>query len=390
MIAASLDPQAEILIVDDLPANLRLLSQLLTEHGYRVRAAASGGRALESVRAAPPDLILLDIRMPEMDGFTVCRELKADPRSAHVPVIFISALDEIQEKVRAFNAGGLDYITKPFQVEEVLARVETHLTLRRLQERLEIANRRFHRELDLAGKIQSSILPGEMPQISGWDFTASLRPARETCGDFYDLFVLEDGRLGLLIADVVDKGAAAALLMAVSWDSLNTCACQGVENPHQVLTQANQRLLQRLEGVIFLTVFYGILDPTSGELVYANAGHVPPLHLTRQGEIHRLIRTGMPVGVKADCAWEMKSVHLSAGDSLILYTDGVTDAEGADGDFFGETRLLSAVGELASQPLAHQAAAQIRDRLLARIEAFVQETSPYDDIALLIVHRQGD
>ena len=122
-----------ILIVDDTPHNLRLLSQMLSEHGYQVRAALNGPRALAAVQATPPDLILLDIMMPEMDGYEVCNRLKADERTRDIPVLFISALNETEDKVKGFVAGALDYITKPFQLEEVLARVETHLKLSRLQ-----------------------------------------------------------------------------------------------------------------------------------------------------------------------------------------------------------------------------------------------------------------
>jgi signal transduction histidine kinase len=133
---ASLD----ILIVDDTPANLRLLSQLLTERGYRVRAALNGPRAIEAAQAQVPDLILLDIMMPEMDGYAVCERLKAQPRTRDVPVIFLSALGEADDKVRAFAVGGVDYVTKPFEPREVMARVQTHLTLRSLTRRLETAN----------------------------------------------------------------------------------------------------------------------------------------------------------------------------------------------------------------------------------------------------------
>ena len=142
-----------ILIVDDTPANLRLLAQMLTEQGYGVRAVTSGARALASARAAPPDLVLLDIKMPDLNGYEVCEQLKADPRTQNIPVIFISALDEIQDKVQAFAVGGVDYITKPFQFKEVLARTETHLSLRKLQNQLRDANRKMEQELALAGKV---------------------------------------------------------------------------------------------------------------------------------------------------------------------------------------------------------------------------------------------
>ena len=190
----------DILVVDDMPSNLRLLSQTLAEKGYGVRTVTSGLRALESARTSPPDLILLDVRMPDMDGYEVCAQLKKDERTAQIPIIFISALDQVEDKVQAFQFGGVDYITKPFQVEEVLARTETHLSLRRLQESLENINQRMQREFMLAGAVQSSFLPSEMPKIPSWQLAASLRSARETSGDFYDIIQLPNGLFGLLIA----------------------------------------------------------------------------------------------------------------------------------------------------------------------------------------------
>jgi len=126
-----------ILVVDDTLANLRFLSKTLTEQGYKVRGVGNGTRALKAAQLEPPDLVLLDIKMPKMDGYEVCQKLKADERTQPIPVIFLSALDELDNKIKAFEVGGIDYITKPFQAEEVLARVETHLALRNLQKQLE-------------------------------------------------------------------------------------------------------------------------------------------------------------------------------------------------------------------------------------------------------------
>ncbi len=161
--------EASILVVDDTRANLRLLTEILSNQGYHVRPAPGGSRALSAARSNPPDLILLDIMMPEMSGYEVCEQLKADPSTAEIPIIFISAMSEVLDKVKAFSAGGVDYITKPFQAEEVLARVETHLTLwglrRSLQEknvllREEITKRQEMEEVlrqkneDLAGTLR--------------------------------------------------------------------------------------------------------------------------------------------------------------------------------------------------------------------------------------------
>ena len=140
-------PKADILAIDDTPENLALLSQMLTEKGYKVRSVTKGSTALRGAKAAPPDLILLDVKMPEMNGYEVCQHLKADDRTRDIPVIFISALGDVFDKVKAFQAGGVDYITKPFQVEEVLARLSTHLTIRHLQVKLEAQNTQLQREI---------------------------------------------------------------------------------------------------------------------------------------------------------------------------------------------------------------------------------------------------
>lgn len=148
METAQANNEGSILIVDDKPENLTVLRQILTEHGYRVRPAISGEIALKTVQADLPDLILLDIVMPNMDGYEVCRKLKADEQTRQVPIIFISALDELEDKVKAFSEGGVDYITKPFQIEEVLARVNTHINLHSLQRCLEKKNTELQKALD--------------------------------------------------------------------------------------------------------------------------------------------------------------------------------------------------------------------------------------------------
>jgi signal transduction histidine kinase len=153
-----------ILIVDDKPDNLRLLAGILSQHGFVVRPARDGSLALASAKSVPPDLILLDIRMPEMDGYEVCRQLKADPRTQNIPVIFISALDDVQDKVKSFAVGGVDYMTKPFQAEEVLARVHTHLTIRQLQ--LDLLDRVA--ELDAYAHTVAHNLKGSVSAVIGY------------------------------------------------------------------------------------------------------------------------------------------------------------------------------------------------------------------------------
>jgi sigma-B regulation protein RsbU (phosphoserine phosphatase) len=377
-------PKGNILIVDDTPANLRLLSQMLAEQGYQVRPVLDGPLALAATQAEPPDLILLDIRMPEMDGYEVCEHLKADAQTCDIPIIFISALDATQDKVRAFTVGGVDYVTKPFQFEEVLARVETHLALRKLQKQLQDANKKMARELALAGEVQTSFLPRELPDIPGWQLSVTLKPSRETSGDFYDVNLLPNGRLGILVADVVDKGAGAALFMALSWILIRTYAPEYPTQPELVLSAVNRRILKDTNANQFVAVFYGILDPATGTLAYCNAGHVPPYLLSTQSDdaIQTLLRTGPPLGILEDVTWEQGVVQLALGDVLVLYTDGITDAEDGKGTFFGQERLLGSV-----QANLGLSAQEMQDALMAEVHEFVGDAPQFDDIALMVLVR---
>ena len=376
--------KGDVLIVDDTPANLRLLSKMLGENGYHVRPVLDGSLALAAARAEPPDVILLDIRMPGMDGYQVCERLKADARTREIPVIFISALGATQDKVRAFAVGGVDYITKPLQVEEVVARVETHLALRRLQKQLQDANKKMERELALAGEVQSSFLPSRLPEIPGWQLSVALKPARETSGDFYDVDLLENGCLGILVADVVDKGVGAALFMALSWILIRTYAAEYPMQPERVLGLVNRRILKDTDALQFVTAFYGVLDPVSGTLSYCNAGHCPPYLVSPfDGEpVQRLVRTGMPLGILGDETWERGVVRIDPGETLVLYTDGITEAVNEQNDLFGEDRLLeSVIGNLGRPAL------DVRDAILGAVRGFAGDAPQSDDIALAVVVR---
>src|SRR5271165_5294981 len=210
---------ASILLVDDAPANLQVLAGMLKDRGYKARPVPSGKLALLAARKDPPDLILLDINMPEMNGYEVCEQLKADDQLKGIPVIFISALTEPLDKVKAFAIGGVDYLTKPFQMEELHARVETHLKLRRLQieledsnARLAWANSRMSRDLKAAAIIQETFLPREVSRIRGADFAWIYRPCDELAGDGLNIIPLGDGKVGLYILDVSGHGVASALL----------------------------------------------------------------------------------------------------------------------------------------------------------------------------------
>jgi len=377
--------EGNILVVDDTPANLRLLSGMLAEQGYKVRSVINGKMALTAAQAAPPDLILLDINMPEMNGYEVCERLKADQATRDIPIIFISALDATEDKVKAFTVGGLDYITKPFQFEEVLARVETHLALRKLQKRLQDANMRFEQELALAGEIQASFLPKEIPAMPGWQLAVTLNPARETSGDFYDINPLPNGELGILVADVVGKGVGAALYMALSWAFIRTYAAQHPTQPELVCEAVNRRILEDTQADMFVTAFYGVLNPVTGTLIYCNAGQNPPFLVGAQKseEAQTLSATGKPLGMFEDETWEKGVTLLAPGDVLVVYTDGIIEAQNHRDELFGNDRLLRCVRSNLGRP-----AQDIRDGIIRDVHDFTDGAPQYDDITLIVLTRE--
>jgi serine phosphatase RsbU (regulator of sigma subunit) len=241
-------------------------------------------------------------------------------------------------------------------------------------------------EMAVAGKIQASFLPDELPHIPGWQLAATLEPARETSGDFYDVIPLPNNQLGILVADVADKGTGAALYMALSRTLIRTYAPQYHSRPDYVLKVANRRILTDTRTDLFVTVFYGIIDTITGTLTYCNAGHNPPYLFSVQNdsEAQALTKTGMALGVLEDATWEQRTIQLAPGDLLVLYTDGITDAENGQGAFFGEERLLK-----VTRANLERTAQDVHHALMTEVHRFVGDAPQFDDITLMIVVRSS-
>jgi sigma-B regulation protein RsbU (phosphoserine phosphatase) len=389
---------ASILAVDDTPANLQVLSGILKDLGYKVRPVPSGKLALMAARRDPPDLILLDINMPDMNGYEVCERLKADENSRGIPVIFISALTEQLDKVKAFAKGGVDYIAKPFQIEELHARVETHLKLRRLQIELEEtnaamakANSRMSRDLRAAARIQETFLPHEFPRLPGTDFAWVYRPCDELAGDGLNVIQLGDGKVGLYILDVSSHGVASALLSVTMsrlmsppsepFSILTRAGDGGVRSditpPGEVAARLNRLFPFDLATEQFATMVYGILNTATGEFRYVSAGHPGPVHLPLGSDPLLLEGKGSPIGL-ADDAYEERSVCLAPGDRLYLYSDGVPEAMDPSAKQFGNSRLLEAIGRRGSKTLKESV-----DHLLGEVARWHGPENLEDDISIL-------
>ena len=389
---------ASILAVDDTPANLQVLAGMLKDRGYKVRPVPSGKLALLAARRDPPDLILLDINMPEMNGYEVCEHLKADDNLKGIPVIFISALTEQLDKVKAFGKGGVDYITKPFQIEELHARVATHLKLRRLQleveetnARLAKANGRMSRDLKAAAKIQETFLPRELPRIPGVDFAWVYRPCDELAGDGLNVIPLGDGKVGLYILDVSGHGVASALLsvtlsrlLSPPSDPSSILIRVGaapdrfdITPPAEVASRLNRLFPFDLATEQFATMIYGILNSATREFRFVSAGHPGAVHLPAGGDPLILESQGFPIGL-ADEAYEERSICLGPGDRLYLYSDGVPEATGLSGKQFGNAQLLEMIGRGRSEPLQESVATLLRE-----VARWHGPESLEDDISIL-------
>jgi serine phosphatase RsbU (regulator of sigma subunit) len=249
-----------------------------------------------------------------------------------------------------------------------------------------LALQKVGQEIQIAGQIQASFLPNEFPNIPGWQLSVTLEPAGGLSGDFFDFIPLSRGRLGIVIADVADKGLGAALYMALSRTLIRTYALEYHSRPDIVFSETNERVISDARASLFITAFYGVLDPTAGTLTYCNAGHNPPLLIGPQrAEPLSLDRTGMPIGIETDSSWARQTIEFLPGDVLVLYTDGVTDAQNSEGAYFTDERLMQALPRgLESNVFEIQAG------ILASVREFIGAAPQYDDITLMVLGRDPD
>jgi len=380
--------QHRLLVVDDNEMNRDMLSRRLQRQGFHVDVAENGQQALDCVAAQAFDLILLDIMMPVMNGYDCLERLKADPTHCHIPVIMITAVDDSESIARCIEMGAEDHLPKPFNPAILRARVDSALAKKRLRDREQVYARSLERELAIGRDIQASFLPDKLPVIAGWELAARFQPARQVAGDFYDAFELPDGRVGLVVADVCDKGVGAALFMALFRSLLRVLARQNAGDPDAdkvvagTLASINDYIAHtHSRANMFATVFFGVLTPATGALRYVNAGHDPPVILEPgAAAMRRLAPSGPAVGLQAGLEFRAESAMLAPGAMLLAFTDGVTDACDGERQMFGEPRLLA----LLEGPSSGAAAATL-DRIESALAAWVADGPRFDDITLLAV-----
>jgi phosphoserine phosphatase RsbU/P len=370
---------ATILVVDDSPVNLRLVVRTLEGRGYRLLAAKNGRAALDIARRVRPDLILLDIMMPEMDGFEVCRALKADPLTRDAIVVFLSALGEVTDKVTGLELGASDYITKPIQAEEVIARVANHVARQQLEREVRRSRDRLQKELASAGAMQRGILPATLPSGDGATFSAYYRTSLYAGGDYYDVLRLPDGQFGVIVADVSGHGAPSAIVMAMIRAAVHAFpgfAC----DPAEMVRYLNRHFEFLWESPMFATALVALVDPRDRSVTLACAGHPPPL-LMSGGRVRPLpVNATMPV-----LMMDLRSVPevrhvLDAGDRLLFYTDGVTERHDPQDDMYDLPRLEASFERTSGLSPDDQVTSIVRD-----LDAFGGDREPDDDQTLLLM-----
>ena len=369
---------ARVLVADDIEPNRELLVRRLQRLGITdVVQAADGKEALDLIRAQPFDLVLLDIMMPVMTGFDVLEAMAAESRTERLPVIVISAMNEMESVVRGIQLGAEDFLMKPFEPTLLKARIVASLEKKRLRDKVHEELARKQAELGEARNLQLALMPAPYanPHLR---IDVILEPAREVGGDLVDHVPLPDGRHLLVLGDVSDKGAGAALVMARTHAltrglAMRPDAAAIFADMGRAAQALNTELAPNNPSCMFVTMALAVFNPADGTLDYVNCGHVPPFVRRADGRLERLTTTGgLPLGVMDDANYTAGQARLEAGDALLLISDGFTEAASPDGTLFDdpgiELWLADApenLGALVAIVRAHEAGGPASDDMAA-------------------------
>lgn len=409
-----------LLVSEKVPAE-SALGQALQALGCELSHATNSTAALQELKTGTTQVLLIDGRLAEEDKARLMAFLEDCAEEVCPAVLAYS--DGNSKALKALVEAGLDYLLPPFDPVFVKGRLNASLARRAFREKQRAENEyevllKLERDVQIGRDIQRGFLPQTLPQPPGWELTACFHPAREVAGDFYDAFYLiNKRRLGFLIADVCDKGVGAALFMALFRTLIRSGAQHhtslGWMDPRSVSVTENKDWLKgdpserrqslptigtgslmngiagtndyitenHLESGYFATVFFGMLDPSNGSLIYINGGHNPPVIIRKEGAQAFLKPTGPAVGMLPGVQFKMGQTRLGPGDILYLYTDGVTDARSPEGAFFSEGRLFSLLGQGAPSAQA------LVDEVERQLKEHIGNAAQFDDITMMALHR---
>ena len=366
-----------ILIADDQPDVVEALRLLLKGEGYEAEGVNSPAAVMQALASQDFDLLLLDLNYTRdttsgAEGLDLLSRVKA--ANDVLPVVVMTAWGSVELAVEAMHRGVSDFVLKPWdnaQLLEILRTQIEHGTSRRRQLQDE------ERELEDVEAVQRGFLPKEIPQLAGYEISGAWLPARVVGGDYFDISAFSESELAMSVADVSGKGMSAALLMSNLQAALKATASEQVP-PEQLCAKVNRIICGNVSPGRFITAFYGLLDATCNRLVFTNAGHNAPILARRDGSWLRLGEGGPPLGLFPDWNYGRGEVQFSAGDRLVLFTDGVTEVNGPAGEEFGEERLVAVLLENR-----HLSAKLLQERILAEVAKF--SGGRFQDDATLVV-----
>jgi sigma-B regulation protein RsbU (phosphoserine phosphatase) len=370
-----------ILVVDDIQANVLLISKILQKE-YNVIQAFSGMEAIEKYLAEKPDLILLDVVMPGIDGYETCRRIKELERNTFTPILFLTAQDDLQSKKEGLMSGAEDFISKPVEMGELTARINAALRTKNLYRQLSDANAEIERERDVIARIQRSLLPETVPDTPGYDFFCDYQPSSKAGGDYYDFIRIDADHLGIIVSDVSGHGTPAAVIMAMTRIVLRAHLA-GIHSPKDTLERLNRILCQNIETGDFITAFYAVVNLKTGTMKYASAGHIPPfLAEYDAGTLETLrVSRGFPLMISPNNELEEREARLRSNSKLLIFTDGLSEAMNPGKELFGNRRLGEALLTLGKD----RSAEQLGRELIRTIHDFRGGGGWADDYTLLVM-----
>lgn len=373
--------QSTILVVDDSRPQGYFIKKVL-EQDYETLVAFDGMEALELYKQEKPDLILLDIEMPEMDGFEVCRRVKAMSGDTFLPIIFLTSKSDVNSLIKGLQIGAEDYLTKPFAPEELIARIRAALRTKKLYNQLEAANAIIEQERDVIANIQRGLLCDSPPKIPGLKFFMDYQPSSKAGGDYYDFIPIDNDHLGILVSDVSGHGTPAAVIMAMMRVLFRSFLSEN-HSPRTTLQQLNKILRQNLETGYFITTFYGVIHLPTRKMKFASAGHNPPILVEYDsGSVRELwLDKGIPLMILPNNEMAEGEIQLIPNSKLVLYTDGLTEAKNAEGENFGAKRLANTLLELGKNLPAGNLGQKVKDV----IHRFMGDNKFTDDYTLVIL-----
>jgi serine phosphatase RsbU (regulator of sigma subunit) len=336
---------AKVLLIDDSKLNRAVIKNTLSELSMTITECNDGQEGLDAIKKERFDIILVDTVMPVMDGLTFLKEIKQGYIDDFIPVILMTGNDDLNSKIKGLNVGADDFLQKPINQKELVARVMSLLRLKKTHDQLYLKNKQIEKEMEAAKKVQEFIIPDDFSGIPYPSISGKYLPMENIGGDFFDFYPLENNRTGLLIADVTGHGIPAALIVTMTKMVFNVYA-EKYDSTAALLTKVNSDIKKMLLENQYITAFYGIYDNKNKTFTFTNAGHIRPFYYRkRTGKILMLDSFGFFIGILDDPKYEQKTIKVEEGDRLFLLTDGVTELKNSAREDFGDQRLAKFISD---------------------------------------------